>query len=276
MSSASPSFSTLLMLLVAVSLTGFPAQTSAQDAASVPSRTLDEILDCAAANAPERTARQEFRLLVHDRGGGAQTLEATLHWKLDEKGNSKILAELSAPPDLRGSAVLMIEREGGTDMFAYLPELRLVRRVTGRHSEGSVFGSDFSYRDMEQLYHAGSRGSARQLADSTHAGRPVHVVESRAAEGDDSAYRKGVARIDKETCVALESVFYESEDEVRKTLTADAASLVKSGKTWLPHHMRIEDRKTATFTELVVDRVEFDVDVPDRLFTRSSLERRGR
>ena len=40
--------------------------------------------------------------------------------------------------------------------------------------------------------------------------------------------------------------------------------------------VRIEDMRTQTYTELEVDKIEFDVEIPDRLFTRSSLERRGR
>ncbi len=277
------------LALIAVSLAVFgvvqPPRSAAEAAGegassvvrtSAAPTTVEEIGECAAANAPEKSARQHFRLLVHDRGGGVQTLEATLHWKIDEKGLSKVLAELQAPPDLRGSSVLMIEREGGTDMFAYLPELKLVRRVTGRHSEGSVFGSDLSYRDMEQLYHIGQRATSKRLADEEFAGRPVYVLESRAAKDEDAVYHRGLARIDKETCVTLETVLYEAEDEVRKTLTAEVSTLAKQGDVWFPNRVRIEDRKTATHTVLEVDRIEFDVDVPDRLFSRSSLERRGR
>lgn len=263
----------LLALLVATSSGGFSAPAHAVESGDA---GLDEILECVSANAPKSSAKQQFRLHVHDRGGGMQTLEAILHWKRDEAGRSKLLAELTAPPDLRGSAYLMIEREGGSDMFAYLPELRLVRRVTGRHSEGSVWGSDFSYRDIVELYNVGQTSATKRLADGEFAGRPVYVVESRAAEGEASSYVKGVARIDQETCVTLQTVFYAAEDEVRKTITADATSLIQAGGITLPKQVRVEDRKTATHTELVVESIEFDVDVPDRLFTRSSLERRGR
>ena len=63
---------------------------------------------------------------------------------------------------------------------------------------------------------------------------------------------------------------------MRKTLTADVESVSQQGGMWLPMRVRIEDKKTATFTVMEVDEIEFDVDMPDRLFSRSSLERRGR
>ncbi|MBW2389332.1 MAG: outer membrane lipoprotein-sorting protein [Deltaproteobacteria bacterium] len=241
-----------------------------------PVETVQDILNCVSENTPKNTARQTFNLMVHDRGGGVQTLEAELQWKRDEKNLSRILVRLSGPPDLRGSSYLMIEREKQNDMFAYLPELKLVRRVTGRHSAGSVFGSDFSYEDMERLYNISQTGESKRLADEEISGNAVFVVETFPAEGEQSSYQRTVTYVDQRRCVTLKTVFYESADQVRKTLLADVSSIEQVGGIWIPKKVRIEDLRTQTHTELEVGKIEFDVEIPDRVFTRSSLERKGR
>lgn len=235
-----------------------------------------DVFDCVSRNAPTRSAHQSFALEVYDRSGGMQKLEAELHWKRDADRHSKILIEVSAPPDLRGSSYLLIEGDDHTDMFAYLPELKLVRRVTGRHSAGSVFGSDFSYEDMQRLYNVARQGASKRLQDETLDGRAVWVVETRPASDTSSAYRKTVTRVDQQTCVALETVFYDTESEVRKTLRADASRLERVDGIWVPMRVRIEDRKTSTHTILEVETIAFGGEMSDALFTRSSLERRGR
>ena len=73
-------------------------------------RTVDQVLECVVANTPDSTAQQDFKLLVHDRSGGVQTLQAKLHWKRGEDKLTKIMVRLSAPADLRGSSYLLIER----------------------------------------------------------------------------------------------------------------------------------------------------------------------
>lgn len=176
---------------------------SARDVEASGLTTANEILDCVSANAPEKTARQEFRLMVHDRGGGVQTLQANLAWKRDDKKLSKVVVRLSVPADLRGLSYLLIEREKQTDMFAYFPALKLVRRVTGRHSAGS----DFSFEDVQRLHNVAVKGQWIRLADEEVAGRVSYVIETQAAPAEEPAYDKTLSYVDQASCVAIKTVF---------------------------------------------------------------------
>src|SRR6185295_20323204 len=93
-------------------------------------RSIEEIQECARKNLPAHSARQDLNLLVRDGTGQEQTIEAELFWKRGDDGRSRVLVRVEAPPDLRGSAFLLIEREGASDMFSYLPELKKVPRIT--------------------------------------------------------------------------------------------------------------------------------------------------
>jgi hypothetical protein len=105
---------------------------------------VDEIADCVKANQPQLSAEQTVTMRTVDRTGSARVSNATIYWqKFGE--DSKVLIRFSAPEDLRGSALLMLQKGERADMFMYLPELRKVRRLTKRSVSGSMFGTDFSY-----------------------------------------------------------------------------------------------------------------------------------
>jgi hypothetical protein len=76
--------------------------------------------------------------------------------------------------------------------------------------------------------------------------------------------------------MALSDLAEEPAAAPRKTLLADVASLEQVDGVWMPRKVWIEDVRTATHTELVGEKVEFDVEIADRSFVRSSLERKGR
>ena len=73
---------------------------------------------------------------------------------------SKVVLKVLEPPDLRDTGVLFIEKKDDpADMFIYLPDLEKVRRVTTRMLSGSLFGSDFTYEDFQQIQGMAREGS---------------------------------------------------------------------------------------------------------------------
>ncbi len=151
--------------------------------------TVEEIRSCVTKNAPAKTMRQRSKLESVDRSGDTRTLDVKSDWKLYDNGLSKVIMRIQAPPDLRGSAFLMIEREGRSeDLFSYLPELDKVRRITMRAAGGSLFGSDFSYEDMVRLQNLAGSAGTKLLADQEVEGRSAWVIEATPTAEEASAY----------------------------------------------------------------------------------------
>ena len=168
-----------------------------------------------------------------------------------------------------------VEREGReNDLFSYLPELGRVRRVTTRSASGSLFGSDFSYEDVERLEHLAETGSSRRLADAVIQGRPVYVLEGTPEPDSGSAYSRVVSYVDRERCVPLRIEFYERVGEIRKVLEAPPEKAVKEGSVWIPTEISMEDRHNGTRSVMRVEEIELDVEIPDRTFSQGALERR--
>ena len=226
---------------------------------------VEEVDDCLRRNIPEKSSVQTVQLETTDRTGGTRTLEAKIFWKRAKNDLSNTLIEVEAPPSDRGSLYLWLEGEEHSETWVFLPELQRVRRIHPRSANGSLFGSDFSYEDVQHVQKISSDSSAKRLEDTVLDGRAVYVVRSDTSAVEGTAYDHIVYQIDKETCVPLEIEFFETATELRKRLQADPKSLSQAGDGWV-----------AKSTKLLVEKVEIDPDLSDRIFTLSNLQRRAR
>ncbi len=237
--------------------------------------TVEEIRSCVTKNAPAKTMRQRSKLESVDRSGDTRTLDVKSDWKLYDDGLSKVIMRIQAPPDLRGSAFLMIEREGRSeDLFSYLPALDKVRRITMRAAGGSLFGSDFSYEDMVRLQNLAGSANTVVLADDEIDGRGVWVVEATPAVDEESEYARVVGYVDKERCVPLKAEFYDAGGAVQKLLTVPPDRVVREGDGWVPMEIAMENKQSGTRSLLTIKEIELDIDIPDRNFSQSMLQRR--
>jgi len=231
---------------------------------------VEEVQRCMDHNLPEHSSRQAVLLERRDRAGNERRLEATVWWKRDENDRSSLLARVDAPPDERGTGFLMIESEEGVELFSYLPELGRVRRVTSR-SASTFLGTDLSYEDLEELRTVASRARVERLPDATLGGRPVYVLSGTPDPGSKSAYERVVSQVDRETCVALHTSLQGAGDRVLKELVVEFSDVEKQGERWLPRKVRFRNLASDSETRLTLVKVEFEVDIPDRLFTQGEL-----
>ena len=270
-----------LFRLALLALLALAAQPSAADSAAPsgdpekPAYTAQDIQDCVQSNVPKRTSEQEVEFTAVDRVGNERFSRAEVQGKRFDDGQRRVLLKFNRPDDLRGSAFLMIERAGsnGSDMFLYSPELRKVKRLSGRATASSLFGTDFSAEDFERLQGINRPGTLRRVEDAEIDGRPVWRLETRPTEAAESAYERIVSFVDQERCVALRTESYEPGDRLRKVLTADPETIERHGDIWVPERLVMRDERDETHTVLRVDEVRLDVEIADRQFSLATLDR---
>jgi outer membrane lipoprotein-sorting protein len=254
----------LLLLTASLMVSAAPFARAAASGA-------EAVQQCVRRNLPERTMRQAVLLESTDAGGAAQRLEAELLWRRTKDDRSQIRITVEAPPDVRGSAFLLLEREGGSDLFSYLPELRTVRRLTGRAISGSLFGTDFSYEDLERIQATAETAAVEQLAESEVDGRKVDVIAATVPPASESAYARVVTYVDRETCVALRTDLEGRPGAAAKQVSATFGEVKKVGERWVPHRVEIEDKETGRRTQLTVRKIDLDVDLPESEFSQTAL-----
>jgi hypothetical protein len=224
---------------------------------------------CLRRNLPKKSSVQTVRFETTDRMGHSRTVAGKLYWKRGAGDRASSLIRLDDPPELRGSAYLLIERADDVDIFVYLPEYQKVRRITPHALAGSLFGTDFSYEDMRRLRHLVESTRVERLADADLGGRGTWAV--RVMPPAESGYGQVLAWIDRETCVPLKLELYERGGALLKVLTADAATLAQRSGIWIASAFTLRDLHEQTETKLSLGAIEVDADLPDRLFSERTL-----
>jgi hypothetical protein len=229
-----------------------------------------EVRDCMARNLP-RSGRQPLRVERTDRSGNTRALEATAFWKRGADGQGRFLVRIEAPPDERGAAFLLLASENGNDLWAYLPDLRAVRRITGRAVSGSFFASDFTYEDIVQLQGEARAARIELLADAEIDGRPVRVLSGVPAPGSGSQLGRVVTFVDRETCVALRTELYGPGGSLVKEMRIAFADVERQGDGWRPRAVAMRHLEQGSESRLVFGAGEWNVELPDRLFSQNEL-----
>jgi outer membrane lipoprotein-sorting protein len=246
-----------------VLLPGTPARAVALDLA--PARA------CLERNAPKSTVSFQAEFVKTDRVGGERTSRATVLGKKLDDGLRRIVVRFDRPPEVHGTAMLMIEgADAPSAFYVWSPDERRVRRVSGRSNSG-LFGTDFSYDDFENWRSFQKHGHAERLPDAKLGGRTVYVVSSAPAAGEESSYEKIVTSVDQETCVVLQVDSYENGGRLKKVLHADPAKIQKVGDLEIATAVDLEDKIDNTHTRVSLDKVQLDVEIPDSRFRPADL-----
>jgi outer membrane lipoprotein-sorting protein len=246
-----------------------PGARAAEDAAPAGGPTADEIQRCVRQNLPSESSVQEITFRVNGKAGMTTDSHIKIHWQKGEDGLSKVLLRFDAPADMRGSALLLIEKPGRNDMFMYLPELKRVRRVTGPSLSGGMFGTDFTYSQFERLQGISRDLVVERLPDDEVDGTPVYVLGHTPA--DDPEFEYVQSYVDRERCIPLRTEFYESGRHLRKVLEAEPDAIQRVGEHWIPHRLVMKDVVQGTSTEFQVDSIDVNAKIHRRVFTEKNL-----
>ena len=103
-------------------------------------------------------------------------------------------------------------------------------------------------------------------------GRPVYVIEAEPSRGEDSEYSRVLSYVDQELCVAIKVENFDDKDKLLKTFTAPRAEIRQIGGRSIPHLVNAVDEVKGTHTDLQIDDVKIDVDLPRKHFTTAALE----
>ncbi|MCZ6772160.1 MAG: outer membrane lipoprotein-sorting protein [Proteobacteria bacterium] len=234
---------------------------------------------------PEHTMRQEISMAVVDDQGTIRDFAAELAWKRFDDGRVRARIDLTAPPRDHGKIVLLTEREQKEasefrepEVVLYQPRERRDRLLSVTALSGDLLGTDFSYEDFSHFYGTTSDNDIQRLEDTTLDERAVMVLQStprdpQAAYDRGSTYSRIVSYIDREQCVPLKTLFFEDQDEPVKALIAKRERIQQSGGRWVPYEMVMHDHDDGSRTILTIEGIEFDPEIRDSFFSRSSLKR---
>lgn len=197
--------------------------------------------------------------------------------KLQEDGIHQMrVARFLFPPDVKGTATLMIEHaDRDDDMWVYLPALGNVRRLVSKNKRDSYVGTDFSYGDI--IGHKVEDYTHRLTGSETIEGADCFVVESTPVSDKvrrESGYGKQVWWIRKDNFVAPRVEGYDLQGKLFKRLTATDIRLVDPALgRWQPMRLEMTNLQTGHRTALAYEDFRANVGVEKAFFTTRYLEK---
>lgn len=240
-------------------------------AGAAPPESARAVLDCAAANAPEDSFQQAVEMTVSKDGTVQRTILATF---AGQRGNGGFMLNIGVlePADLSGTAVLLREQgKDRDDLKLYLPALRRVRTVTGAMAGEDLLGTDFSYRDIKQVYGAFDDAGAELLEAGVWQERPIHRVGLQPSAEEESPYSQLIIGIDQQNCVTLLIDFIGPQQTAVKRLEGDHASIMQVGERQLLGRYTMRDLDKGSQTQLKLGEPRFDDKVARSAFHPTSF-----
>ena len=230
----------------------------------------------AGADTEKREAKDIVRDAInHWRGTSSQgEMTMTIHrpdWERSmsmetwTRGEKQSLIRVTAPRKDRGNGTLMDDN----NMWSFSPKINRVIKVPSSMMSQSWMGSDFSNKDISRADDIVDQYDHTLLSESDSDGHVAYEIESIPHEDAAVVWGKEVLVV-REDNVLIEHRFYDQDNELVKTLRT--LEIGEMGGRTVAVHQRMEKVDTSDeWTEIIVDRVEFDVELSDNVFTLSNL-----
>lgn len=161
-----------------------------------------------------------------------------------------------------------------TEQSMYLPALKKMKRIVSESGEGpktgSLFGSEFSYEDMEKVHFSDFTYS--YVKDEVVDDANCYVIEEKPTDRrkQKSSYRKIVVWIDKAHDFARKIEMYHRNDELVKTLYLKDYEELKG--IFVPKMMVMANHEKRRMSLIKTLEIKMNPEVPSGLFELRALE----
>ncbi|MBF0160035.1 MAG: outer membrane lipoprotein-sorting protein [Magnetococcales bacterium] len=236
-----------------------------------------EMMVCNDAATKVTDAKAELTMVLTDSSGGQRVRKLVMMTKLEANGLDNMrLLRFTAPADIKGTVTLLIEqRNQDDDMWIYLPALKKVRRLVADNKRDSFVGSDLTFGDI--IGHKPIDWSHQKVREDTVDGRAVSVIESLPRNDrvrSSSGYSKRITWVDRESCLALKTDYWDEAGQMMKSILASQIKLVDEiGHKWQFMHVEASNQQSSHRTMLNFDHYAANQGLTDELFTPQAMER---
>ena len=181
------------------------------------------------------------------------------------RGTKDSLIRFTAPAKDAGNAMLKL----GEKMWTFNPKLNRSIRLPSSMMGQSWAGSDFSYNDLSRSDKYMTDYRFELVDTRVEDGQKIYTID--AIPNDDAAVVWGKERMTlREDAVMLGIVFYDQDLKPLKEMKS--LKIEDLGGRTFSTHMRMGDIDDPnSYTEFEYQKMSFDLDLEDRLFSTFSL-----
>lgn len=191
----------------------------------------------------------------------------TFKLKTWTSGTKKSFTEYLFPVREQGTKMLKLDDQ----LWIYSPEADRIIQIAGHMLQQSVMGSDLSYEDLMEDSKLIDQYNAIVTGTEVIDGCKCWIVELTAFV-PDIAYHGKKLWVDQERNIPLREEMYAKGGTLLKR--SQLSDIQRINERWYPKKIVFKDMlKEGKGTELIIDKIEFDIPIPDHLFSKASLKR---
>lgn len=221
------------------------------------------------------TAHVTFTLI--NKNGQERVRETQSTSKLHGNGRDQLrLVRFLSPPDIAGTATLLLEHaDGDDDMWIYLPALKKIRRLVAANKQDSFVGTDLSYGDI--IGHKVQEWTHVLVKEEPMEGHACYVVESTPKSEtirEQSGYSKRVSWLRTDNFVLVRGEFWDTTGQPLKTFVVrDVQQVDPARDKWQGMHLEATNTQTQHRTIITFTDFAFQPALAEELFSTRYLER---
>ena len=191
--------------------------------------------------------------------------ERSMSMRAWTQGEDRSLVRVTAPKKDKGNGTLIDDN----NMWSYSPKINRVIKVPSSMMGQSWMGSDFSNKDISRVDDIIDQYDHSILGDEEQDGHIVYRIESIPHEDAAVVWGKEILMI-RDDNILLEHSFYDQDGElVKRLLSLEIGEM--GGRIVVTRERMQKVDAPGEWTEIIVDSMEYDLDLKDSLFTLSNL-----
>ncbi len=220
----------------------------------------DSILQKVGYNLLSKSQVKESQMIIY----GRQQCR-TLTSRAYSQGHDKSFTEYLTPESEKGIKMLQLEGH----LWIYSPATDSILELSGKLLLQPVMDSDLSYQDLMENPMLNEIYNARVISQEIINGRKTWVLEMNAKE-EGVTYPKRKAWVDQERYVPLREELFAQSGQLLKCVTRSSIQQIEG--RWYPAKVTYRDMlKEGEGTDFIVTAINFDVDIPQCLFSKEAL-----
>ncbi len=206
------------------------------------------------------SSQSEMTMVIH-----RPDWERSMTMRAWTKGDKQSLVRVTEPAKDRGNGTLTDDN----NMWSFSPKVNRVIKIPSSMMGQSWMGSDFSNKDVARADDIIDQYDHTLLGTEEIDGLKVYEIQSIPHEEAAVVWGREVLRI-RSDHVVLEHRFYDQDDELVKSLESlEIAEM--GGRTVAKRQRMTKTDEPGEWTEIQVNSVEYEIEIPDSMFTLSNL-----
>lgn len=189
--------------------------------------------------------------------------------RLGSHGQSKAVLRFTAPPEVKGVALLVINYpDRSSDQWMWTPAIGRERRIALQDRATRFFGTDFSFEDLEERDIG--QFDFRLLTEEACGDSQCWKIEARPKSTKSSQYTHSYVWVRKDTYGVAQIEGWKKEKLVRRIRYTNWDRV---DNIWTARRIEVDDLTRKSRTILQLEKLQYNVPQDDNDFTLQALRR---